>query len=69
MSRIVEGWEWNDTDFHIGEHAYFDAPFNNTIRLYGEVVRVYNTRMNYHVEVDGVRYAVNLMDDHMSREK
>ena len=49
-----------DTYFELGEMVYFD---HGEYRLKGEVVRVYNTRAVYHVEVDGKRYRVRLSDN------
>ena len=54
------------SDFDLGDEVSFLC---DGLRLYGEVVRVYNTRDNYHVEVDGRRYFVSRQDDDMRRER
>lgn len=51
-------------EFELGEQVSFD---HEGLRLTGEVVRVYNTREWYHVEVAGQRYEVNAREDDMRR--
>lgn len=53
----------DDIDFELDEKVEFTGPDGN--RLTGLVVRVYNTRDDYHVEVDGERYSVNRRSDNM----
>lgn len=62
MSDLVPIWEYPSQEFSIGDRVSF---LYDCERLEGEVVRVYNTRENYHVEVDGVRYSVNRDGDRM----
>lgn len=52
------------TDFSLGEIISFD---HDGDRLSGKVVRVYNTRLLYYVEVDGDRYEVAVPDDNPRR--
>ena len=59
MSRIVSDYD-NDCCFNLGDMVSFDSDGE---RLTGKVVRVYNTRLLYHVEVDGRRYEVSVPDD------
>lgn len=51
-------------DFDLGDTVSFD---HEGERLTGKVVRVYSTRLLYHVEVDGNRYAVEVPDDNPER--
>ncbi len=54
-----------DCDFELGETVAFD---HNGDRLIGKVVRVYNTRLVYHIEVEGRRYyEVEVPDDNLKR--
>lgn len=62
MSREVESYEYN-REFALGDIVSFNGPYGD--RLVGEVVRVYNARADYHVEVDGKRYSVHIRDDDM----
>lgn len=48
------------TVFELGEIVSFNYEGE---RLIGRVVRVYNSRLFYHVEVDGARYEVEVPDD------
>ena len=58
MSRVLEN---NcSTEFKLGEIISFN---HHGHRLTGRVVRVYNTRLIYHVEVDNQRYEVIVPDD------
>jgi len=66
MSRQLSPLEFSE-DFELGDMVWFDGPYGD--RLYGEVVRVYNARDDYHVEVDGHRYSVHRSSDNMSRAK
>lgn len=65
MSRIADRSSYS-TDFQLGDRVSFDGPYGG--RLTGEVVRVYNTRTRYHVEVDGTRYDVDYPADNLCRE-
>jgi hypothetical protein len=70
MSRLVDRHEYDDGTFELGDRVSFVGPYGE--RLYGEVVRVYNTRVLYHVEVDGQRYEVRVdggNEDDLRREK
>ncbi len=67
MSRSLSSFEYPDDDFELGDIVEFDAPYGG--RLTGDVVRVYNTRSHYHVEVDGSRYEVSRRDDNMQKVK
>lgn len=49
-----------NNEFELGDRVSF---MHEGCRLWGKVVRVYNTRTCYHVEVDGDRYFVTLDDD------
>jgi hypothetical protein len=62
MSRMIDDPYPND--FELGEIIEFDSDGE---RLRGRVVRVYSTRLNYHVEVDGQRYEVEVPDDNPKR--
>lgn len=62
MSRYL-GEDYS-TEFSLGETVSFD---NDGDRLTGKVVRVYSTRLLYHVEVDGERYEVEVPDDNPRR--
>ena len=64
MSIRLNPDEYGEPDFELGEEVSF---FHKGSRLYGKVVRVYNTRALYHVEVDGERYQVDPRDDQMRR--
>ena len=64
MSRLLSTYEYDGDTFDLGDRASFD--FGDT-RLTGTVVRVYNTREDYHVEVGGRRYSVNRMSDNMQK--
>lgn len=67
MSRSLSSWEYGGDEFYLGDMVYFNYGGS---RLYGEVVRVYATHMNYHVEeADGSRYAVNIIEDKMAKEE
>ncbi len=52
------------TYFEMGETVTFDHYGD---RLTGRVVRIYSTRLNYHVEVDGRRYEVEVPGDNPKR--
>lgn len=54
----------NSTYFVIGEWVTFD---HQDRRLTGQVVRVYNSRQIYHVDVNGVRYEVSVDEDNPRR--
>ena len=56
MSSLTPRYEYDDGSFELGDRVSFDGPYGS--RMTGEVVRVYNSRNCYHVEVDGVRYTV-----------
>lgn len=56
MSNLVPRHEYDDGSFELGDRVSFKGPFGD--RLTGVVVRVYNSRLCYHVEVDGERYSV-----------
>ena len=47
-------------EFLLGDHVSFNYYGD---RLFGVIARVYNTRYNYHVEVNNERYEVSLDDD------
>lgn len=64
MSRLLDHWEYPSDDFGLGDGVSFE---HNGMRLYGIVVRVYNSRDWYHVEVHGQRYEVG-REDQMRRE-
>ena len=59
MSKIIFD---NFDQFDIGNKVSFD---HNGKRLTGAIVRVYNTRDLYHVDVNGQRYQVNPIYDCM----
>lgn len=63
MSKKLE--DFNDTDFMIGEIVSFD---HRGVRLKGTVVRAYNSRLIYHVQVNGDRYEVEVGVDDPRRE-
>ena len=66
MSDLVDRSEYSEAaDFILGESVSF---LHGGARLYGEIVRIYNTRTVYHVEVEGRRYSVSPRDDDMRRE-
>ena len=56
--------ERHNTEFELGEMVAFDHAGD---RLTGKVVRVYNTRLVYHVEVDGSLYEVQVLGDNPRR--
>ncbi len=60
MSRLIG--EYRKTEFDLGDTVSFG---HDRDRLTGKVVRVYSTRLNYHVEVEGERYEVSIPDDNM----
>lgn len=62
MSRYI-GKE-NSTEFSLGECVSFDYEGQ---RLTGKVVRVYASRLLYHIEVNGDRYEVEVPDDNPER--
>ena len=62
MSRLLEQSEYPQTGFEIDDRVSF---LHEGRRLTGIVVRVYNTRDHYHVEVDGRRYDVHPDEDDM----
>jgi hypothetical protein len=64
VSERIYGHE--ERTFELGDTVFFNGPGGD--RLRGEVVRVYNTRAHYHVEVNGIRYSVNSLDDDMVKE-
>lgn len=58
MSSFVSRHEYDDGTFELGDIVTFTGPCGG--RLTGEIVRVYNSRLCYHVEVDGERYFVRV---------
>lgn len=64
MSRYLG--EYRCSEFALGDRVSFD---HNGERLTGKVVRVYNTRLTYHVEVNGQRYEVNVGEDNDNPKK
>lgn len=64
-SRVYSYLDRNE--FELGDYVEFNAPDtgweDSRTRLRGQVVRVYNSRELYHVEVEGVRYLVHIDDD------
>jgi hypothetical protein len=64
MSVRLSPSEYGEPDFELGEEVSF---YYRGSRLYGKIVRVYNTRTLYHVEVDGDRYQVEPHADQMQR--
>jgi len=58
MSKFVSRQEYEAGIFNLGDCVSFIAPWGE--RIAGEVVRVYNSRLCYHVEVDGKRYSVRV---------
>jgi hypothetical protein len=58
MSRCLG--EYTSTEFALGDRVSFDHEGD---RLTGEVVRVYNARLAYHVEVESKRYEVAVPED------
>lgn len=66
MSRVLDRSEYDPGDFDLGERVAFN---HEGVRLSGIVVRVYNTRDLYHVEVHGRRYLVRPRDDEMRRHQ
>jgi hypothetical protein len=65
MSHVVHGYS-SYNEFELGDYVSFLCQGE---RLFGTVARVYATRENYHVEVDGDRYFVNVSSDDMRPEK
>lgn len=63
VSRKLD-YDAENADFKLGDTVTFD---HEGIRLTGEVVRVYNTRLLYHVLVNCVRYLVSY-DDNPQKE-
>lgn len=61
MSRLVPRHEYDDGSFELGDRVSFNGPYGE--RMTGIVVRVYNSRTVYHVEVDGERYSVRTDND------
>jgi hypothetical protein len=47
----------------LGSTVTFDGPYGD--RLTGEIVRTSANPTSFHVEVDGVRYEVDLRNDNM----
>jgi ribosomal protein L21E len=64
MSRQIPNND--DDDFDLGDIVSFD---HDGERLTGEVVRVYNTRTLYHVEVNDKRYEVEIPGDNPRKER
>lgn len=65
MSRALSTSDYdNDCDFEMNARVSF---LHEGERLEGEVVRIYNTRLFYHVLVDGRRYEVDVSTDDMRR--
>lgn len=62
MSRVLDWGDYETGDFELGETVTF---MHAGERLYGKVVRVYNTRSLYHVEHNGRRYEVEPSTDDM----
>lgn len=58
MSKYLGNFR--STEFSLGDTVSFK---NGGERLVGKVVRVYSTRLVYHVEVDGERYEVEVPHD------
>lgn len=67
MSRIIPSPECL-SEFELNDKVSFIAPWGND-RIQGTVVRVYNSRTLYHVEVDGTRYEVTYDDEPRLVEK
>lgn len=65
MSELLDRSEYDGCEFELGMRVSF---LNNGNRLFGVVVRVYNSRDSYHVEVSGQRYSVDPIADEMRRE-
>jgi hypothetical protein len=74
MSTKLSQFEY-PRDYELGERVSFNHEYEReegrieVERLIGEVVRVYNARDDYHVEVDGIRYQVHRHDDDMRPER
>lgn len=60
MSRLIGNSRHDGTDFILGDTVSFTHEGH---RLVGIVVRVYNSRTLYHIEVDGDRYEVAVPND------
>ena len=60
MSQLLDRSEYDDGSFELGDRVSFLHPGSTDYRLTGTVVRVYNSRLVYHVEVDGERYSVRI---------
>jgi hypothetical protein len=64
----------NPRYYELGERVSFKHEYEledgrvRVERLTGEVVRVYNARDDYHVEVDGIRYYVDRTGDEIKLE-
>ncbi len=76
MSRQLSEYEHGgSTEFNLGDIVSFDhrgawmSEGDEPERLTGEVVRVYSTRLNYHVEVNGTRYEVEVPNDNPQLER
>lgn len=67
MSKLYTGFDYNWCA--LGRMVWFDAPWGDGDRLYGEIVRTSSNCDYYHVEVDGERYEVSLNQDNMSSHK
>lgn len=64
MSELYRGECSDRSVFELGDTVSFDHYGD---RLAGRVVRVYASRLNYHVEVHGQRYEVSVPDDNPER--
>ncbi len=63
MSRLVPSWEYESNEYELGDKVWFKPEYYDEY-VRGEVVRVYNSRFDYHVEYDGERYATTIHEMH-----
>lgn len=61
MSKLIE-----NNNFNLNDYVSFDY---NGSRLFGTVVRVYNTQDFFHVQVGAKRYEVNINCDELRHEE
>jgi hypothetical protein len=60
MSNLLSGYEYDDNEYDLGDRVSF---LHDGERLTGTVVRVYASRLNYHIQVDGRRYEASVPGD------
>lgn len=65
MSRKLDSLDYPMETYELEDIVAFNGP--DDTRLIGEIVRVYNSRDDYHVLVDGERYSVNIHSDNVKK--